>query len=92
MCLAIPMKVIEVRGDAGEPLMPQIAVVDADGISMEVRLDLTDRPASPGDYLIVHAGFAIHTLSEEDALINLQLFKEMAEGVRELDSQAGGSS
>lgn len=92
MCLAIPMKVIEIKGDPGEPLMPQIAVVDADGISKEVRLDLTDRPAEPGDYLIVHAGFAIHTLSEEDALINLKLMREMAEGLEEQDGIQGDDS
>ena len=86
------MKVVEIKGEPGDPLMPQIAVVDADGISKEVRLDLVDRAANPGDYLIVHAGFAIHTLSEEDALINLQLMREMAEGLTELDEQSGGSS
>ncbi len=81
MCLAIPMRVVEVKGEPGEPLMPQIAVVDADGINKEVRLDLADRPTEPGDYVIVHAGFAIHTLSEKEALINLQLMREMAEGL-----------
>ncbi len=86
------MKVVEIRGEPGDPLMPQTAVVDADGISREIRLDLTDRPAVPGDYLIVHAGFAIHTLSEEDALINLQLMREMAEGLSGLDTNSGGSS
>ena len=86
------MKVVEIRGEPDDMLMPQIAVVDADGISKEVWLNLTDRPAAPGDYLIVHAGFAIHTLSEEDALINLQLMREMAEGLTELDDIAGRSS
>jgi hydrogenase expression/formation protein HypC len=79
------MKVVAVKGEPGEPLMPQIAVVDADGISKEVRLDLADRPTAPGDYVIVHAGFAIHTLSEKEALINLQLMREMAEGLESLE-------
>ena len=92
MCLAIPMRVMEIKGEPGDPLMPQVAVVDADGMTREVRLDLTDRPAVVGDYLIVHAGFAIHTLSEEDALINLQLMREMAAGVAEQDSESGESS
>ncbi len=45
----------------------------------------------PGDYLIVHAGFAIHTLSEEDALINLQLMREMAEGLEKENNQGDDS-
>ncbi len=86
------MKVIEVKGEPGEPLLPQIAVVDADGVSKEVRLDLTDRETAPGDYVIVHAGFAIHTLSEKEALINLQLMREMAAGLADMEDKAGGSS
>ncbi len=90
MCLAIPMRVIEIKGDSGDPFLPQVAVVDADGMTREVRLDLTDRPAVVGDYLIVHAGFAIHTLSEEDALINLELMRKMAAGLTDLDRDTEG--
>jgi hydrogenase expression/formation protein HypC len=85
------MRVVEIKGDSGDPLMPQTAVVDADGMIREVRLDLTDRPAVVGDYLIVHAGFAIHTLTEEDALVNLQLMREMAAGLTEMDNDGSGS-
>jgi len=78
MCLAIPMQVIAVKGGSDSLLDPEIAVVDADGIQKEIRLDLVDRIPEIGDYLIIHAGFAIHTLSEEEALTNLQLMREMA--------------
>ena len=78
MCLAIPMRVKEIKNIFGELVDPQVAVVDADGMEKEVRLDLADRIPEIGDYVIVHAGFAIHTLTEQEALINLQLMREMA--------------
>ncbi|PIE68492.1 MAG: HypC/HybG/HupF family hydrogenase formation chaperone [Deltaproteobacteria bacterium] len=79
MCLAIPMKVTAVQGDPDDFLNSQIATVDADGISREVRLDIVDYWPKVGDYVIVHAGFAIHSLVEEEALKNIALLKELAE-------------
>ena len=84
MCLAIPMRVIEVKGQENDITTPQIGVVEAEGIEKEVRLDLVDRWPEVGDYLIVHAGFAIHTLDEKEAETNLQLMREMAEGLARL--------
>lgn len=81
MCLAIPMRVLELVEDPTGIFGTHSAIVDADGIRKEVRLDLVDRPPEPGDYLIVHAGFAVNTLSEQEALTNLQLMREMAEGL-----------
>jgi len=78
MCLAIPMRVIEVHGDPDDFSTSQIAVVDADGIIREVRLDVVDHWPNIGDYVIVHAGFAIHSLIEEEALKNISLLKELA--------------
>jgi len=78
MCLAIPMRVTEVHGSPEDFTTSQIAVVDADGISREVRLDVVDHWPSVGDYVIVHAGFAIHSLIEAEALKNLSLLKELA--------------
>lgn len=78
MCLAIPMRVQEVLGDSDDPLSFPVAVVDEAGVRKEVRLDIVDRWPAPGDYLIVHAGFAIHTLDAAEAEINLKLMREMA--------------
>ncbi len=78
MCLAIPMRVTEVHGNPDDFSASQIAVVDADGISREVRLDVVDHWPNVGDYVIVHAGFAIHSLIEEEALKNISLLKELA--------------
>lgn len=78
MCLAIPMRVTEVQGSPEDFTTSQIAIVDADGISREVRLDVVDHWPNVGDYVIVHAGFAIHSLIEAEALKNLSLLKELA--------------
>jgi hydrogenase expression/formation protein HypC len=79
MCLAIPMRVINVQGDPDDFAGNQIATVDADGISREVRLDIVDHWPNVGDYVIIHAGFAIHSLVEEEALKNIALLRELAE-------------
>jgi hydrogenase expression/formation protein HypC len=83
MCLAIPMRVTKVEGDPEDFTTSQIATVDADGISKEIRLDVVDRWPNIGDYVIVHAGFAIHALEEEEAKINIKLLRELAEGMPE---------
>lgn len=81
MCLAIPMRVTKVEGNPDDFTTNQIATVDADGISRDVRLDVVDHWPAVGDYVIVHAGFAIHSLVEEEALRNLALLRELAENM-----------
>jgi len=83
MCLAIPMRVTEIQGDPDDFAIGQIATVDADGISKEVRLDIVDHWPNVGDYVIIHAGFAIHTLIEEEAKKNIALLQELADKMPE---------
>jgi len=78
MCLAVPMKVEKVEGDPDDFTQNQIATVAMEGISKQVRLDVVDRWPQVGDYVIVHAGFAIHSLVEEEAKRNIALIKELA--------------
>lgn len=59
MCLAVPGKVLESKGE--------LAQVDFQGNQLEISLALTP-DAKPGDWVLVHAGFAISTLDEADAL------------------------
>ncbi|MCK4396595.1 HypC/HybG/HupF family hydrogenase formation chaperone [candidate division WOR-3 bacterium] len=72
MCLAVPMKLIEKKG--------KIGVAEISGVKREVRLDFFPE-AEIGDYIIIHAGFAIQKLDEKDAEETLLLFKEMFGGV-----------
>jgi len=79
MCLAIPMQVVELKG-GGDPLLdPQVALVESDGVRKEIRLEMADRIPAVGEYVIIHAGFAIRTLTVEDAEYNLSLMRRMAE-------------
>lgn len=71
MCLAVPMKISCIR-DAG------MAIGTAEGLRSEINLSLLEEP-SIGDYVIVHAGFAIEKLDEQEALERLKLFDELAE-------------
>jgi hydrogenase expression/formation protein HypC len=75
------MRVNEIHGNQEDPLSFPVAVVDENGLRKEVRLDIVDRWPNIGDYLIVHAGFAIHTLDAAEAVTNLKLLREMADNV-----------
>ncbi len=67
MCLGIPALVLERNGEIGK--------VDFGGTMREVNLSLVD--ARAGEYVIVHAGFAIQIIDEKDARETLELFREI---------------
>ena len=69
MCLAIPAKLIRID--------EQMGTVDMDGTQRDVSLLLL-QDVKIGDYLIVHAGFAIHRVDEAEALASLKILREMA--------------
>jgi hydrogenase expression/formation protein HypC len=68
MCLAIPMEVINLEGDRGE--------VESGGVRYQISFRLLP-DAQPGDFVIVHAGFAIQKLDTEDAAESIRLFREL---------------
>ncbi len=70
MCLAVPMKIVEVRPD-------RIGVAELEGSRQEVNLSLVP-DAGVGSYVIVHAGFAIERMNEHEANTILAVFEEMA--------------
>lgn len=78
MCLAVPMRVEQIEGDPNDFTQNQIATVNMDGISKKIRLDVVDQWPEIGDYVIVHAGFAIHSMVEEEAKKNIELIRELA--------------
>ena len=69
MCLAIPAKLISINEHMG--------TVDMEGTQRDVSLLLLQN-AEIGEYLIVHAGFAIHRVDESEAQASLKLLREMA--------------
>ncbi len=70
MCLAIPGKVLSIGGNT--------AKVDYGGGTTK-NADISLVNASVGDYVIVHAGFAIKILDEEEAMETLEIFREIIE-------------
>ena len=79
MCLAVPMKVVKREGDKG--------VAELEGVTREVALHFVD--AQVGDYILVHAGFAIQKVDEESALETIELFRSMmSEGMLEAGDSA----
>lgn len=69
MCLAIPSKVVKIKDN--------VATIDVDGVRREASLLLLE-DVKVGDYVIVHAGFAINTINEEHAMESLNLMREAA--------------
>ena len=73
MCLAVPAKVLELNGD--------IAKVDFGDVAREVNVSLVN--AKVGEYVIVHAGFAIQKLDKAEAEASLETWKEFLEVAKE---------
>ncbi|MCL4501235.1 MAG: HypC/HybG/HupF family hydrogenase formation chaperone [Deltaproteobacteria bacterium] len=72
MCLAIPMRLIEIDGAAG--------VAEVDGVKRQVRLDLLPEVVL-GDYILIHAGLAIARVDPDYAQETLTLLRELADEV-----------
>ena len=72
MCLAIPLQLIEINCSS--------AVGEAMGMRREIRVDFIDKPRI-GDYVIVHAGFAIERLPEQQALDDLEAWEDVRNAI-----------
>jgi hydrogenase expression/formation protein HypC len=68
MCLGVPMRVVSINDE--------VAVCEIDGVKREASLMMVEG-VGVGDFVLIHAGFAIEKLDEEDARQTLQLFREM---------------
>lgn len=82
MCVAIPMEVVKIDGSrgvvrsAGVELDLDGNVVRSSGVELEIGLDLVENVAV-GDYVLLHAGYAIQSLSAEDARETLAVFERL---------------
>ena len=75
MCLATPAKIKSIDKDT--------AVVDFGGVSRKISLGIL-AGVKPGDYVLVHAGFAIGKVEKEEAEDTLKILKELREAVQRL--------
>ncbi len=69
MCLAIPSRITKIENGIG--------TIDVDGVRRKASLQLVE-DVSVGDYVIVHAGFALHKIDEKAAMESLNFLKEAA--------------
>jgi hydrogenase expression/formation protein HypC len=79
MCLAIPSKIVKIENN--------MATIDVDGVKREASLLLLE-DAKVGEYVIVHAGFAINRIDEVAAMETLNLLREAAALVDQLNDKS----
>ena len=75
MCLGIPARIVEVRRDAGLPM----GIVDFGGVRRDACLAYVADEVDVGDYVIVHVGFALSKVDEEEAHRTLDILRQMGE-------------
>lgn len=75
MCLAIPLKIIEINGNE--------AVGERSGVRRKIRLDFIENPKL-GEYVIVHAGFAIERMGAESAKESIRAAEEVEDELRKM--------
>ncbi|WP_319522120.1 HypC/HybG/HupF family hydrogenase formation chaperone [uncultured Desulfosarcina sp.] len=80
MCLAIPSKIVEIEGG--------MATIDVEGVQRSASLMLLE-DAAVGDFVIVHAGFAIQKLDAAAAAESIRLLREAAAMVDDMDPDQG---
>jgi len=82
MCLAIPGQIIEIVDESN-----RLAKVDVAGVRRTINIGLVDDDgAGPGDWVLIHVGFAISKVDEEEARATLELLERMgAEYEQELE-------
>lgn len=72
MCLAVPLKLIKIDGNR--------AIGEALGVQREIRVDFIPQP-KVGDFVMVHAGFAIERLPESQAMDDLEAWEELEDAL-----------
>ncbi|MCI0521083.1 MAG: HypC/HybG/HupF family hydrogenase formation chaperone [Chloroflexi bacterium] len=84
MCLGVPGKIIEIYETNGL----QMGRVDFGGVLREVCLAYVPE-AQIGDYTVIHVGFALHLISEQEAQETLAMLREIADLDQEINPTAG---
>lgn len=82
MCLSIPSKVVKIDKENN------MATVDTMGVQREASLDLMgEDDIKIGDYVLLHIGFIMNKIDEEDAMLSLETYREIIEAMDEEDRQ-----
>jgi hydrogenase expression/formation protein HypC len=96
MCLGIPGRIVEIHQDEGLAM----GLVDFGGVRREVCLAYVEEQVQPGDYALVHVGFAIAKVDEDEARRTFEALRQMSQleeldwmrevADRSLDAMSGG--
>lgn len=87
MCLAIPGKIVEFSKE-----QPLLAKVDVAGVKRAINIGLlADQPLEEGDWVLIHVGFAMSKISEEDAQAQLTMLAALGEEQAAMDEVRGYS-
>ncbi|MFV0481411.1 MAG: HypC/HybG/HupF family hydrogenase formation chaperone [Campylobacteraceae bacterium] len=81
MCLSIPSRVKHIDEN-------NVATVDTLGVTRKVSLDLIDEEVKVGEYVLIHVGFAMGKIDEEDALESIAIYEEIAKKMKNGDIDA----
>lgn len=81
MCLAIPSKVISINKETN------MATLDTLGVQREASLDLMQDNVAIGDFVLLHVGYVMGKIDEEDAIESLKLYTEMIAAMQEEDEE-----
>jgi hydrogenase expression/formation protein HypC len=88
MCLAIPGKIVELT-----PHEEHVALVEVVGVRRRVDIRLVeDAGAKPGDWVLIHVGFALSRISEEDALDQMRMLTMLGESDAAMEEVSGYDS
>jgi hydrogenase expression/formation protein HypC len=90
MCLAIPGKIVELPAE-----QPQFAAVEVGGVRRQVNVDLlSDETLQPGDWVLIHVGFAMSKISEAGAQEQMRMLAMLGEdeqAMQEIEGYAFGA-
>ena len=70
MCISFPGKILSINEN-------NVAIIDVGGTLREISLNLIDEDVAAGDYVISHAGFALHRVDENEAHETLDMLREL---------------
>jgi len=88
MCLAVPARVLELGSDR-----PDLATVEVSGVRRSVNVSLLDDEGLvAGDWVLVHVGFALSKIDEEEAKATLEYLQQIGQGFADELSALSGSS
>ena len=87
MCLSIPSKVVKIDTETN------MATVDTMGVQRDASLDLMgENDVKLGNYVLLHIGFIMNKIDEEDALVSIETYKEIIEIMNEEDRKMNGEA